>query len=83
MPYMAPEYLRNKSYTQAADIYSFVLEICEDGIRFEINESEAPKCYIDLMKRCWDSNPDNRPNAIEIHELIESFYNLYNPISER
>ncbi|CAB5364721.1 unnamed protein product [Rhizophagus irregularis] len=26
------------------------------------------------MKRCWDSNPDNRPNAIEIEELIGLFY---------
>ncbi|RIA80320.1 hypothetical protein C1645_792772, partial [Glomus cerebriforme] len=42
-----------------------------------MNDSEAPKCYIDLMKRCLDSNPDHRPNAIEIHKLIESFYNSY------
>ncbi|RGB29683.1 kinase-like domain-containing protein [Rhizophagus diaphanus] len=44
------------------------VKICS-GIRPDINELEAPKCYIDLMKRCWDSNPDNRPNAIEIEEL--------------
>ena len=25
------------------------------------------------MKRCWDQNPDNRPNAIELKELIKSF----------
>ncbi|CAB5364564.1 unnamed protein product [Rhizophagus irregularis] len=25
------------------------------------------------MKRCWDSNPNNRPSAIEIYELIELF----------
>ncbi|POG58979.1 kinase-like domain-containing protein, partial [Rhizophagus irregularis DAOM 181602=DAOM 197198] len=90
MPYVAPEVLRKKPYTQAADIYSFgmimyfvatgkqpfanhehnhilVLNIC-GGIRPEINELELPKCYINLMKRCWDSNPDNRPNTIEIKE---------------
>jgi serine/threonine protein kinase len=100
MPYMAPEVLRNKPYTQAADIYSFgmimyftatgnqpfieyahdhklALDIC-NGIRPEINEQEAPKCYIDLMKRCWDSNPDNRPKVTEIHKLVKSFYNFYN-----
>jgi serine/threonine protein kinase len=49
------------------------LKIC-NGIRPEINELEAPKCYIDLMKRCWDSNQDNGPNAIEIEELIELFW---------
>src|SRR6266496_3425953 len=51
-----------------------VLEICE-GARPEINEPEAPKCYIDLMKKCWDSNPDNRPNAIEVEKLINLFRN--------
>src|SRR5207247_1192789 len=48
------------------------LNICT-GIRPEVNEQEAPKCYIDLMKRCWNSNPNNRPNAIEIEESINLF----------
>ncbi|EXX73998.1 Ste11p [Rhizophagus irregularis DAOM 197198w] len=97
--YMAPEVLRDKAYTQAADIYSFgmimyftatgkqpfnncahdhdlKLEIC-NGIRPEVNELEAPKCYTDLMRRCWDSNPDNRPNAIEINVELKSFYDCY------
>ncbi|POG72574.1 kinase-like domain-containing protein [Rhizophagus irregularis DAOM 181602=DAOM 197198] len=97
MPYVAPEVLRGKPYTRAADIYSFgmimyviatgrqpytdcahdevlAFSIC-DGIRPEINEKIAPKCYIDLMKRCWDSSPTNRPNSIEIKEIIELFCN--------
>ncbi|GBB88754.1 hypothetical protein RclHR1_15340002 [Rhizophagus clarus] len=95
MPFVAPEVLKQKPYTRAADIYSFgmimyfvatkrqpfanlahdsilALSIC-NGNRPEINEQEAPKCYIDLMKKCWDSNPDNRPNAFEIEELIKLF----------
>jgi serine/threonine protein kinase len=48
------------------------LDICK-GIRPEINEPEAPKCYIDLMKKCWDLNPVNRLNVIEIEELIKKF----------
>ncbi|POG60535.1 kinase-like domain-containing protein [Rhizophagus irregularis DAOM 181602=DAOM 197198] len=99
IPYIAPEVLRRKPYTQAADIYSFgmimyftatgkqpfdncahdhhiTLEICK-GIRPKINELEEPKCYIDLMKRCWDSNPDNRPNATELNIEIKSFYDFY------
>src|SRR5436305_74463 len=94
MPYVAPEVLRGKPYTQAADMYSFgmvmyfvathrqpfadrahdqnlALSIC-NGIRPEIIEKEAPKCYIDLMKKCWDPNPDNRPNAIEVEKSIIS-----------
>ena len=88
MPYVAPEVLRGRSYTQAADIYSFgmimylsatgrqpfsdrahneflVSDIC-NGERPKINEKELPECYISLMKSCWDSNPDNRPNSTEV-----------------
>ena len=46
------------------------------GIRPEINESEAPKCYADLMKRCWDSDPKNRPDATEIYKLFSIFCRL-------
>ncbi|CAB5376958.1 unnamed protein product [Rhizophagus irregularis] len=100
MPFVAPEVLKGKPYTQAADIYSFGMimyfiattkqpfancahdsilasMIC-NGIRPEINELEAPKCYIDLMKRCWNPNPDNRPSANEIKELIKLFKSDHN-----
>ncbi|RGB38873.1 kinase-like domain-containing protein [Rhizophagus diaphanus] len=95
MPYVAPEVLRGKPYTQKADIYSFgmimyftatgrqpfdnrahdhllALDIC-DGLRPEINEPEAPKSYIELMKECWDPNPENRP---DINKFIESLCNI-------
>ncbi|POG66885.1 hypothetical protein GLOIN_2v1653751, partial [Rhizophagus irregularis DAOM 181602=DAOM 197198] len=40
------------------------LDICR-GIRPEIPEIPELKSnwYIDLMKKCWDSNPDIRPNV--------------------
>ncbi|POG64387.1 kinase-like domain-containing protein, partial [Rhizophagus irregularis DAOM 181602=DAOM 197198] len=50
-----------------------VLNIC-NGIRPEINESEIPKCYGELMKKCWDSNPNNRPSAIDLKKSIELFH---------
>ncbi|EXX62421.1 uncharacterized protein OCT59_026963 [Rhizophagus irregularis] len=50
------------------------LDICNKRIRPEINEPEAPKCYIDLMKNCLDSNPINRPNVAEVEKLIKQFY---------
>jgi serine/threonine protein kinase len=97
MPYVAPEVLKGKPYTQAADIYSFgmimyvvatgrqpfddcahdevlALKIC-NGILPEVNDQIAPKCYTDLMKKCLDLNPDNRPNSIEIKDMITLFCN--------
>ncbi|POG77067.1 kinase-like domain-containing protein, partial [Rhizophagus irregularis DAOM 181602=DAOM 197198] len=94
MPFVAPEVLKGKPYTQAADIYSLgmimyyvatgrqpfrncahdnilALNIC-NGIRPEINEQEIPKFYIDLMKKCWDTNPNNRPSVTEILDLFEN-----------
>jgi serine/threonine protein kinase len=99
LPYVAPEVLEKKPYTQAADIYSFgmimyftatgrqpfdnhphdtllILNIC-NGIRPELNEPGAPECYINLMKKCWDPNQENRPNAVEVKETIMLFYYSY------
>ncbi|GBC27871.2 kinase-like domain-containing protein [Rhizophagus irregularis DAOM 181602=DAOM 197198] len=64
-------------FDNCAHDHHLTLAIC-DGIRPEINELEIPKCYIDLMKRCWDSNPNNRPSVTEINVGIKSFYNFYN-----
>jgi serine/threonine protein kinase len=94
LPYMAPEILRNNSYTQASDIYSFsmimweftsgtppfkyeahdhnlIWDICK-GSRPEIAKN-TPECYIDLMKKCWDSNPSNRPTIIELEYKISEW----------
>jgi serine/threonine protein kinase len=44
------------------------LNIC-NGERPKI-ERNTPKCYVDLMKKCWDSNPTNRPTAVELEHKI-------------
>ncbi|PKC01356.1 hypothetical protein RhiirA5_426844, partial [Rhizophagus irregularis] len=62
-------------YNRAHD-HLLALDICK-GVRPEINEPEAPRCYIDLMKKCWDLNPNNRPNILEINESIVSFHKSY------
>jgi serine/threonine protein kinase len=55
---------RNQPFTKCAHDYKLALDIC-NGIKPNINEPEAPKCYIDLMKRCWDSSPNNKPKLLE------------------
>ncbi|POG64962.1 kinase-like domain-containing protein [Rhizophagus irregularis DAOM 181602=DAOM 197198] len=81
LPHFAPEVLNDKLYTKAADIYSFgilmwemtsgvpAFHICK-GDRPEIIEGTIPE-YIELMKRCWDNDPEKRPTA---NELINIFY---------
>ncbi|CAB5387793.1 unnamed protein product [Rhizophagus irregularis] len=61
-----------KPFDNCAHDENLALKIC-NGIRPEFNESEVPKCYIELMKRCWDSNPANRPSISEIKEVISLF----------
>ncbi|POG72310.1 kinase-like domain-containing protein [Rhizophagus irregularis DAOM 181602=DAOM 197198] len=68
----------NQPFTNCAHDDILALNIC-NGIRPEINDQIAPKCYTDLMKKCWDSNPENRPNSVEIKKLINLFYQ-YNEI---
>ncbi|RIA91130.1 kinase-like domain-containing protein, partial [Glomus cerebriforme] len=46
-------------HNDKAHDYDLSLRICE-GERPEIVET-TPKCYIDLMKKCWDSDPSKRP----------------------
>jgi serine/threonine protein kinase len=97
LPYIAPEVLRGKPYTQASDIYSFSmimwefisgvppfddrahdlqlsLSICK-GERPKIPEitKTIPKCYINLMKKCWDSDPLKRPTPLEISNIIHGW----------
>jgi hypothetical protein len=52
------------------------LSICE-GKRPEIMKN-TPKCYIDLMKKCWDSNPSNRPTIIMLENIISEWIRCIN-----
>ncbi|PKC00773.1 kinase-like protein [Rhizophagus irregularis] len=95
LPFVAPEVLLGKEFTEAADIYGFgmimselisgeppfvdreydenlALAICY-GQRPQIPEY-TPEPYAELMKRCWDHIPTNRPTA---NELCIQFMNLF------
>ncbi|GBC11705.2 kinase-like domain-containing protein [Rhizophagus irregularis DAOM 181602=DAOM 197198] len=63
-------------FSDCAHDQYLAINIC-NGVRPEVNEPEIPKCYGELMKNCWDSNPDNRPKIAEILELIDLFFYSY------
>ncbi|CAB4441589.1 unnamed protein product [Rhizophagus irregularis] len=63
-------------FTNCAHDNLLALDICNE-IRPQIDEQEAPKCYIDLMKKCWDSDPKNRPNSTIIYETFLQFHKAY------
>ncbi|RIB26695.1 kinase-like domain-containing protein [Gigaspora rosea] len=79
LPYIAPEVLNNQQYTKASDIYSLgiimweILYVC-NGLRPHIYENTA-KCYANLMKKCWSTEPKERPTAAEICDIFAEWLN--------
>ena len=43
------------------------------GQRPKITEG-IPEFYTNLMKKCWDPNPENRPTIEEIYELFDKYH---------
>ncbi|RHZ84402.1 hypothetical protein Glove_82g63 [Diversispora epigaea] len=105
MPYMAPEFLENGTYTIKSDIYSLGILMWEietgespfweqehdldlafaitKGYRPKLHK-EIPKEYSDLMKQCWDTDPNNRPDTLTIQKKIRSLtISLYNEMDKQ
>ncbi|POG68937.1 kinase-like domain-containing protein, partial [Rhizophagus irregularis DAOM 181602=DAOM 197198] len=59
-------------YENKAHDLQLSLSICKEGKRPEIMKN-TPKCYIDLMKKCWDSDPSNRPTIIMLENIISEW----------
>jgi serine/threonine protein kinase len=63
-------------FKHKAHDHHLALSICE-GERPEIIEN-TPKCYVDLMKKCWDSDPFNRPTIIMLEKIIYEWIKCIN-----
>src|SRR5438270_7292959 len=50
------------------------------GERPQITD-DTPEFYTELMKRCWDHNPENRPTAEEIYDCLYEYD--YSQIKEK
>ena len=53
-----------------------IIEIV-DGLRPPI-VTNAPKGYIELMEKCWHSDPSKRPTATDILDKVKNIYNNEN-----
>ncbi|CAI2193511.1 12946_t:CDS:2, partial [Funneliformis geosporum] len=45
-----------------------IIDIC-DGLRPPTGDIVAPEGYIELMKECWDSDPNKRPATGNIYNI--------------
>ena len=98
IPYIAPEVLNSKKYTDKSDIYSFgmiMLEIFTSyppyyniphdkdlvlkilgGYKPEIR-CEIPQLLKDIMEKCWEIEPQDRPTAKELQVQFENLSRDY------
>src|SRR5436190_4756067 len=56
-------------YNQPHD-FLLALDICR-GLRPEIRE-KTPQPLKELIQKCWDANPDNRPTSEQVLEKIKN-----------
>ncbi|UZO07082.1 uncharacterized protein OCT59_027385 [Rhizophagus irregularis] len=71
-----------KKYDSLMDVANalLILHKCNlvHGLRPKIVEGTLPAIYARLMKRCWDSDPNKRPTADELVEIL-SIWSIYSP----
>ena len=91
--YHAPEIMKSAIYSSASDVYSFAViayelitdeipfqdDQCYDGYRPSFKET-TPTCYQNLISKCWNQDPKERPTFEEIvHHIktnLEFFTNI-------
>jgi serine/threonine protein kinase len=61
-------------FNDRAHDFQLSLSICK-GERPKIIEN-TPQCYVNLMKKCWNENPLERPSALEIYKIIKHWIYL-------
>lgn len=82
--YMAPELSEGKNYDQSIDVYSFGIimnELFSDVDKMKKNKAkkkveicpDMPDEFKEIVKKCIDSNPSNRPSFETILKDFNSF----------
>ena len=55
--------------------YAIVIEISKD--KRETPIKGTPSDYVQLYKRCWDSDPSSRPDIEEVHSILTRLKSQY------
>ncbi|KAG9295336.1 hypothetical protein G9A89_013365 [Geosiphon pyriformis] len=53
---------------------NLIFDIIFKGIRPEITSPLIPPCISEIIERCWDDNPLNRPTTKEIGRMLSTMY---------
>jgi len=51
--------------------YQVVISVATDGLRPEIEPNVIPPYFEKIIKECWNDDPDNRPEFIQLRETLE------------
>jgi serine/threonine protein kinase len=58
-------------YSEEPHDHNLAIKICR-GSRPKISK-DTPKLIVDLITKCWDSNPKNRPTANELYQILKKW----------
>src|SRR5947208_2948998 len=61
--------------------YRLIMDILK-GERPQITD-DTPEFYAELMKKCWDHNPENRPTARDIYNCLWEYWFHNHKINEK
>ncbi|RIB27585.1 kinase-like domain-containing protein [Gigaspora rosea] len=67
-------YGKTISYNQKLDMSKLCFLMCYRDLRPAVNK-EAPQCYVNLMRKCWDKNSEKRSSAKDLCEIFEKWQN--------
>jgi len=63
------------AFNNIPHVFNLSLNICQ-GLRPDIVKDTMPE-YAELMKKCWDPDPNKRPTAEELTEYFKEWKDKY------
>ena len=59
-------------YNDIPHDHVLAIKICK-GLRPKISK-DTPKLLIDLIMKCWDAKPENRPSAKDLYQILNKLF---------